>query len=72
MESRTGVLYLLKVTTKLGKAKAKTSYYTASAPTYTVRGLKARTSVSVSYSFYLSGTPVVSSSYSAVKKITSK
>ena len=72
MESRAGVLYLLKVTTKLGKAKAKTSYYTAAAPTYTVRGLKAKTSVSVSYSFYLSGTPVVSSSYSAVKKITSK
>ena len=60
MESRSGVLYLLKVTTKSGKAK------------YTIRRLKAKTSVSVSYSFYLTGTPVVASSYSPVKKIVSK
>jgi subtilisin family serine protease len=72
MSARTGVLYLLKVTTKLGRAKAKTSYFSASTPTYTISRLKAKTSVSVSYQYYLSGTPVVSSSSSAVKKISSK
>ena len=72
MESRSGVLYLLKVTTKSGKAKATTAYYSASSPSYTIRRLKAKTSVSVSYSFYLTGTPVVASSYSPVKKIVSK
>lgn len=72
MEGRQGVLYLLKVTTKLGRAKAKTSYYSSSSPSYTVKSLKAKTSVSVSYSYYLSGTPVVASSYSTVKKISAK
>jgi subtilisin family serine protease len=72
MTARSGVLYLMKVTTKLGKGKAKTSYYSAAAPTYTISGLKAKTSVTVSYQYYLSGSPVVSSSYSAAKKISSK
>ncbi len=72
MNARSGVLYLLKVTTKFGSSKAKTSYYSSSAPTYTLSRLKAKTSVSVSYQYYLSGTPVVGSKYSTVKKISSK
>lgn len=72
MSARSGVLYLLKVTTKLGRATAKTSYFSAATPTYTISRLKAKTSVSVSYQYYLSGTPVVLSSSSAVKKISSR
>lgn len=72
MTARSGVLYLMKVTTKLGRKKSKTSYFSASTPSYTISGLKAKTSVTVSYQYYLSGSPVVSSSYSAAKKIASK
>lgn len=76
MTPMSGVGYVMKITTLEPKIKGKpkpkpkTMYVTTTIPSYTLSRLKAKTKVTLSYAYVLSGTPLMASQYSQPRSVT--